>query len=176
MPDFYDSQNKEIKMIITAIFKEFTDLEEFARIIMSIKASLNNPDVFDKWMENEEIEFKEPPIQEDTKKVSTSQSSNYHIFGIDKVKKSFEIYDLDTRQLSRGPDPPEWRSDASVGYSEGKLYYLGGWDPKTEKNTNRIDLLMDGEVKRYIDYPMTNGNRLKSESFQKNGVLSELHR
>ncbi len=50
-------------------------LEEFARAIMSIKSSLNNPDAFDKWMENEEIEFKEPPIQEDTENTSTSRSS-----------------------------------------------------------------------------------------------------
>ncbi|PAV68331.1 hypothetical protein WR25_12970 [Diploscapter pachys] len=41
---------------------------------MSIKPMLNNPDAFDKWMENEEIEFKEPPIQEAVKKGSTSQS------------------------------------------------------------------------------------------------------
>ena len=50
-------------------------LEEFARAIMSIKSSLNNPNAFDKWMKNEEIEFKEPPIQEDMKKVSTFQSA-----------------------------------------------------------------------------------------------------
>ena len=47
-------------------------LEEFARIIMSMKPILNNPDTFDKWMKNEEIEFKEPPIREDIKEVSTS--------------------------------------------------------------------------------------------------------
>ena len=26
MPDFYDSQNREIKIIIAGVFKEFTDL------------------------------------------------------------------------------------------------------------------------------------------------------
>ncbi|PAV60311.1 hypothetical protein WR25_19188 [Diploscapter pachys] len=74
MPDFYNSQNEEIKMVIAGIFKKYTDLEEFARIIMSMKSGLNNPDAFDKWMENEEIEFKKPPIQEDIKRGSTSQS------------------------------------------------------------------------------------------------------
>ena len=54
-------------------------LGEFARAIMSIKPVLNNPDAFDKWMENEELEFEEPPIQEAMKNVSTSQLSNYYI-------------------------------------------------------------------------------------------------
>ena len=54
-------------------------LEEFARIIMSMKSALNNPDAFDKWLKNEEIEFKEPPTREAVKEVSTSQSSIYNI-------------------------------------------------------------------------------------------------
>ena len=54
-------------------------LEEFARIIMSMKSALNNPDAFDRWMKNEDIEFKEPPTQEDIKEVSTSQSSSYYV-------------------------------------------------------------------------------------------------
>ena len=54
-------------------------LEEFARIIMSIKPALNNPDAFDKWMKNEEIEVKELSVQEDMKKVSTFQSSSYYV-------------------------------------------------------------------------------------------------
>ena len=54
-------------------------LEEFARIIMSMKPALNNPDAFDKWMRDEEIEFKEPRTQKAMKEVSTSQSSNYYI-------------------------------------------------------------------------------------------------
>ena len=90
MPDFYDSQNEEIKMIIAGMNEGFTDLgnantpehstfmslKEFARAIMSIKSALNSPDAFDKWMENEEIEFKESLIQEAMKKVSTSQPSS----------------------------------------------------------------------------------------------------
>ncbi|PAV68593.1 hypothetical protein WR25_09435 isoform A [Diploscapter pachys] len=40
---------------------------------------------------------------------------------------------------SRGPDPPEWRKDASVAYYKDKLYYLGGYDPKTRKDTNRVN-------------------------------------
>ena len=55
------------------------NLEEFAQIINSIKPMLNNPDAFDKWMENEEIEFEEPSIQEDMKEVSTSQLSSYYV-------------------------------------------------------------------------------------------------
>ena len=39
-----------------------------------------------------------------------------------------------------------------------------------------IQLLMDGIVERYIDYQMTNGNGLKSESFQKYEIISKLHR
>ena len=34
-------------------------LEEFARVIMSIKPVLNNPDAFNKWMKNEEVKFEE---------------------------------------------------------------------------------------------------------------------
>ena len=93
MPDFYNSQNEEIKMVIAGMFEKYTDLgstntpekqylmsiEEFARTIMSIKPMLNNPDAFDKWMENEEIEFKESLIQEAMKKVSTSQPSSYYV-------------------------------------------------------------------------------------------------
>ena len=33
-----------------------------------------------------------------------------------------------------GPDPPEWRENASVAYFKDKLYYLGG-DYK-----NRVDV------------------------------------
>ncbi|PAV63678.1 hypothetical protein WR25_07792 [Diploscapter pachys] len=65
MPDFYHSQNKEIKMIIAATFEKSTDLEEFARAMMSIKPVLNNPDAFDKWMENEEIEFEQKEQQKE---------------------------------------------------------------------------------------------------------------
>ena len=54
-------------------------LEEFARAIMSIKPVLNDPDAFDKWVRDEEIEFKEPRAQKVMKEVSTSRSSNYYI-------------------------------------------------------------------------------------------------
>ena len=37
----------------------FMTLEEFARVIMSIKPVLNNPDAFNKWMKNEEVKFEE---------------------------------------------------------------------------------------------------------------------
>ena len=57
----------------------FISLEEFAQIINSMKPMLKNPDEFDKWMENEEIEFKEPPTQEAMKEESTSQSVSCYI-------------------------------------------------------------------------------------------------
>ncbi|PAV61542.1 hypothetical protein WR25_09865 [Diploscapter pachys] len=38
-----------------------------------MKPMLKNPDAFDRWVKNEEIEFKEPPIQEAMKEKSTSQ-------------------------------------------------------------------------------------------------------
>ena len=44
-----------------------------------------------------------------------------------------------------GPDPPEWRQWASVAYFKDKLYYLGGKDSKTNKNTNRTDVRRSNE-------------------------------
>ena len=44
-----------------------------------------------------------------------------------------------------GPDPPEWRSGASVAYFKEKLYYLGGKDPKTRKNTSRVNVRRSNE-------------------------------
>ena len=44
-----------------------------------------------------------------------------------------------------GPNPPEWREDASVAYSKDKLYYLGGKDPETEEETNRVDVRRSNE-------------------------------
>ena len=38
-----------------------------------------------------------------------------------------------------GPDPPEWREDASVAYFKDKLYYLGGWI------TDRVDVRRSNE-------------------------------
>ncbi|PAV76565.1 hypothetical protein WR25_19201 [Diploscapter pachys] len=72
------------------------------------------------------------------------------------------------------PDPPEWRSFASVAYFKNKLYYLGGYDPKTHQATNRTDLLMKKVVERYIDCQTMNGNGLKLERFQKD-ILPKLH-
>ncbi|PAV66842.1 hypothetical protein WR25_00351 [Diploscapter pachys] len=135
---------------------------------------LNSPDAFDKRMENEEIEFKEPPTQEAMKKVSTSQSkgteiplinntmielarnvNDSQIGGDDSFNNSHKI-------LFYRPDPPEWREYASVAYFKDKLYYLSGWDPGIKKDTNRVDMM--------------NGNGLKLERFQKGEVISELHR
>ena len=44
-----------------------------------------------------------------------------------------------------GPDPPEWRFHASVVYFKDKLYYLGGKDPKTHQDTNRVDVRRSNE-------------------------------
>ena len=43
-----------------------------------------------------------------------------------------------------GPDPPEWRHDASVVYFKDKLYYLGGLTSETGK-TNRVDVIRPNE-------------------------------
>ena len=39
-----------------------------------------------------------------------------------------------------GPDPPEWRDHASVAYYKDKVYNLGGGDPETKEETNRVDV------------------------------------
>ena len=57
----------------------FMSLEDFVRAMMSIKSSLNNPDAFDNWVKNEEIEFKKPPTQKNMKEESTSQSVSYYV-------------------------------------------------------------------------------------------------
>ena len=44
-----------------------------------------------------------------------------------------------------GPDPPEWRQQASVAYFKDKLYYLGGWEPETYQDTNRVDARRSNE-------------------------------
>ena len=49
-----------------------------------------------------------------------------------------------------GPAPPEWREHASVAYFKDKLYYLGGKDPKTWEDTNRVD------VRRSNESPLNN--------------------
>ena len=50
---------------------------------------------------------------------------------------------IDSKNFT-GPDPPEWRS-ASVAYFKDKLYYLGGRDPKTREDTNRVDVRRSNE-------------------------------
>ena len=44
-----------------------------------------------------------------------------------------------------GPNPPEWREGASVAYFKDKLYYLGGEDSKTGKDTNQVDVRRSNE-------------------------------
>lgn len=44
-----------------------------------------------------------------------------------------------------GPDPPERRAWVSVAYFKDKLYYLGGEDPGTRKDTNRVDVRRSNE-------------------------------
>ena len=44
-----------------------------------------------------------------------------------------------------GPDPPEWRGVGSVAYFKDKFYYLGGWDPKIDQDTNQIDVRRSNE-------------------------------
>ena len=53
----------------------------------------------------------------------------------------------DSKNLT-GPDPPEWFEDASVAYFKDKLYYLGGKDPETRKDTNRVDVRRSSESLR----------------------------
>ena len=51
---------------------------------------------------------------------------------------------IDSKNFT-GPDPPEWREDASVAYFKDKLYYLGGRNPKTSRNTNRVNVRRSNE-------------------------------
>ena len=51
---------------------------------------------------------------------------------------------IDSKNFT-GPDPPEWSNGASVAYFKDKLYYLGGEDPKSNENTNRIDVRRSNE-------------------------------
>ena len=56
--------------------------------------------------------------------------------------------DLILLHLFAGPDPPEWRKYAFVAYFKDRLYYLGGNDPKTGENTNRVDVRRPNENPR----------------------------
>ena len=51
---------------------------------------------------------------------------------------------IDSKNFT-GPDPPEWRKFASVAYFKDTLYYLGGVDPKTREDTNRVDVRRSNE-------------------------------
>ena len=44
-----------------------------------------------------------------------------------------------------GPNLPKWRVCASVAYFKDKLYYLGGEDPITEEDINRVDVRRSNE-------------------------------
>ena len=84
------------------------------------------------------------------------------MFALSSREKLFEIFDLNTRQITRGSitktnrlvnftaffaglDPPEWRKHVSVAYFKDKLYYLGGKDPKTKEYMNRVDVRRSNE-------------------------------
>ena len=51
---------------------------------------------------------------------------------------------IDSKNFT-GSDPLEWRQCASVAYFKDKLYYLGGWDPKSKEYTNRVDVRRSNE-------------------------------
>ncbi|PAV77909.1 hypothetical protein WR25_14004 isoform A [Diploscapter pachys] len=76
------------------------------------------------------------------------------IIVIDSTIDLFEIFDLKTQKISKGPNPPEWRGYASVAYFKDKLYYLGGKDPKLKKDTNRVNILVNEEWKDGSSFPM----------------------
>jgi len=65
----------------------------------------------------------------------------YMTWILDKFQEVLSINPLmiDSKNFT-GPDPPEWRKYASVAYFKDKLYYLGGKDSKTRKNTSRVDV------------------------------------
>ena len=49
-----------------------------------------------------------------------------------------------------GPALREWRQYASVAYFKDKVYYLGGQDPNTWEETNRVDVRRSDEVHEII--------------------------
>ena len=51
---------------------------------------------------------------------------------------------IDSKNFT-GPDPPEWRRWASVAYFRNKLYYLGGKDPESEEDPDRVDARRSSE-------------------------------
>ncbi len=63
-----------------------------------------------------------------------------HYYYIRQFHYKREVIDLIFFVFLAGPDLPEWRARAFVAYFKGKLYYLGGYDPKSNKDTNRVDV------------------------------------
>ena len=51
---------------------------------------------------------------------------------------------IDSKDFT-GPDPLEWRDSVSIAYFKDKLYYLGGKNPNTKKDTNRVDVRRSNE-------------------------------
>ena len=51
---------------------------------------------------------------------------------------------IDSKNFT-GPDPPKWRIDGSVAYYKNKVYNLGGEDPITREDTNRVDVRRSNE-------------------------------
>ena len=51
---------------------------------------------------------------------------------------------IDSKSFT-GPDHPEWHIYAFVAYFKDKLYYLGGEDPKTGEDTDRVDVRISNE-------------------------------
>ena len=51
---------------------------------------------------------------------------------------------IDSKNFT-GPDPPEWRSGASVAYFKDKLYYLGGYATLKNERTNHVNVRRSNE-------------------------------
>ena len=64
--------------------------------------------------------------------------SKYMTWILDKFQEvlSTNPWVIDSKNFT-GPNPPEWRIDASVAYYKDKLYYLGG--------TKRVDVRRSNE-------------------------------
>ena len=59
------------------------------------------------------------------------------------LQKPIDWFNLIT--FFTGPDPPKLREWAFVAYYSDKLYYLGGEDTITYKDTNRVDVRRSNE-------------------------------
>ena len=51
---------------------------------------------------------------------------------------------IDSKNFA-GPDPPEWRQGGSVAYFKDKWHYLGGKDPESEEDPDRVDARRSNE-------------------------------